>query len=46
MRLFSLSSANGTYVNGTVHLQPKTPHQLQNGDVVKLGETMLKVALA
>ncbi len=41
-----LSSANGTFVNGTVHLQPKTPHPLANGDVVKLGETMLKVSLA
>jgi serine/threonine-protein kinase len=41
-----LSSANGTYVNGTLHLQPKTPHALHNGDVVKLGETMLKVSLA
>jgi eukaryotic-like serine/threonine-protein kinase len=41
-----LSSANGTFVNGTVHLQPKIPHALHNGDVVKLGETMLKVSLA
>ena len=41
-----LSSANGTFINGTLHLQPKTPHALHNGDVVKLGETMLKVSLA
>jgi serine/threonine protein kinase len=41
-----LSSANGTFINGTVHVQPKTPHLLNNGDVVKLGETMLKVSLA
>jgi serine/threonine-protein kinase len=40
-----LSSANGTFINGTLHLQPKTPHALHNGDVVKLGETMLKVSL-
>mgnify|MGYP000333051308 CR=1 FL=1 len=41
-----LSSANGTFINGSVHVQPKTPHPLNNGDVVKLGETMLKVSLA
>jgi serine/threonine-protein kinase len=41
-----LSSANGTFINGTLHLQPKTPHALHNGDVVKLGETMLKVSFA
>lgn len=41
-----LGSANGTSVNGTLQLSPRAPQPLHNGDVVKLGETMLKVSLA
>jgi serine/threonine protein kinase len=39
-----LSSANGTYVNGN-HLMPKHPHPLSDGDMVRLGETQMRVSL-
>ncbi|HQR36902.1 MAG TPA: protein kinase [Blastocatellia bacterium] len=38
-----LGSANGTTVNGGAHLQLRTPYPLNDGDVVKLGETSLRV---
>ena len=37
-----LGSANGTVVNGQKRLQPQEPYPLNNGDVVKIGETTLK----
>ncbi|MBL8148414.1 MAG: protein kinase [Blastocatellia bacterium] len=37
-----LSSVNGTVVNGRFKLFPKQPRVLQNGDELKLGETVLK----
>ncbi|MFN8001100.1 MAG: FHA domain-containing protein [Acidobacteriota bacterium] len=37
-----LGSANGTVVNGRMRLKPQEPHALNNGDVVKIGETTLK----
>lgn len=36
--LLDLGSSNGTYVNGT---RISIPHRLENGDVIKLGETSL-----
>ena len=38
-----LGSSNGTSVNQGPHLQPRTPQPLSEGDVVKLGETALRV---
>lgn len=37
-----LASVNGTVVNGNFKLYPKQPRVLQNGDEIKLGETVLK----
>lgn len=37
-----LSSVNGTIVNGSFKLYPKQPRVLQNGDELRLGETVLK----
>lgn len=43
--LEDLQSANGTSVNGGSALLPRQTHQLQTGDIVKLGETSLRVVL-
>jgi eukaryotic-like serine/threonine-protein kinase len=40
-----LSSVNGTIVNGTFKLYPKQPRVLQNGDEIRLGETVLKFVI-
>ncbi|AEP12933.1 MULTISPECIES: FHA domain-containing serine/threonine-protein kinase [Chloracidobacterium] len=40
-----LSSVNGTFLNGNVRLIPKTPHPLQNGDELKLGETRVRFTI-
>jgi hypothetical protein len=37
-----LGSANGTFINGNQRLNPQEPYQLNNGDVIKIGETTLK----
>ncbi|MFQ3582396.1 MAG: protein kinase [Chloracidobacterium sp.] len=37
-----LSSVNGTFLNGSTRLIPKTPHPLQDGDELKLGETRVR----
>ncbi len=37
-----LSSVNGTFLNGLTRLTPKTPHPLQDGDELKLGETRIR----
>jgi FHA domain len=37
-----LGSANGTIINGNKRLDPQEPYQLNNGDVIKIGETTLK----
>ncbi|OYT71456.1 MAG: hypothetical protein CFK52_08150 [Chloracidobacterium sp. CP2_5A] len=37
-----LSSVNGTFLNGAMRLTPKTPHPLQEGDELKLGETRVR----
>jgi serine/threonine-protein kinase len=40
-----LASVNGTIVNGTFKLYPKQPRVLQNGDEIRLGETVLKFVI-
>ncbi|QUV87707.1 FHA domain-containing protein [Chloracidobacterium sp. S] len=40
-----LSSVNGTFLNGNVRLIPKTPHPLQDGDELKLGETRVRFTI-
>jgi eukaryotic-like serine/threonine-protein kinase len=40
-----LSSVNGTIVNGTFKLYPKQPRVLQNGDELRLGETVLRFVI-
>jgi FHA domain len=37
-----LGSANGTIINGNKRLDPQEPYPLNNGDVIKIGETTLK----
>jgi eukaryotic-like serine/threonine-protein kinase len=40
-----LNSANGTFINDQFRLQPKRPHTLASGDVVRLGGTQLKFVI-
>ncbi|MGH9762417.1 MAG: protein kinase domain-containing protein, partial [Blastocatellia bacterium] len=44
-----LSSVNGTIINpvrgGSIRLDPKRPHVLNEGDMVRLGETVLKFVM-
>ena len=42
--LIDLDSANGTYVN-KVKLFPKQPHQLNNGDVIRLANSDFKIVI-
>jgi serine/threonine-protein kinase len=40
-----LGSSNGTFINDQLKLQPKRPHTLASGDVVRLGSTQLKFVI-
>jgi eukaryotic-like serine/threonine-protein kinase len=40
-----LGSSNGTFINDQLRLQPKRPHTLASGDVVRLGSTQLKFVI-
>jgi hypothetical protein len=40
-----LGSANGTFVNDRFRLAPNQPHQLANGDVIRIGQTRLRFVI-
>ena len=40
-----LKSANGTYVN-RVRLTPEQPHQIKNGDIIRLANSDFQVVIS